>query len=116
MHTYHEEECKFAHVVVRRRIDDFCRGKSSDAGWEHNEEGVYIGHIDEFNYRVGDTFNSTWQQKLYTYYNVEATKIAFEKEGMEYTETTLKDGRIQLRAKFKTAPVSENKIKVHTTR
>ena len=116
LNTYHKEENKIAHVVVRRKLNEHY---SSDIGWERNDEGLFVGHIDEYHYCGEPTppwYDAAWQKKLYTYYNVEATKIAFERQGMEYTESQDKQGRIQLRAKFKAAPVKANKIKIHTTR
>ena len=117
LNTYHEEEHKIAHVIVRRNLGCDYSHRNSDVGWEHNDEGVYVGHIDEFDYQNRTCFDKDWQQKLYTYYNVEATKIAFENKGMDYVETKDKAGRIQLRAKFaKATAAKSNKIKIHATR
>ena len=112
MRNYHENEETKANVIVRRKV--FAGSRNSDIGWERTDEGTFVAHIDSYNYGDATHFSEAWQQRLYTYYNVEATKIAFEKEGLEYTETTDTDGRIQLRAKFKAAPVKTNKIKVHS--
>lgn len=111
--TYHSEEYKKAHVIVRRDIDRFLSGAHSDIGWERNEDGVFVGHIDEYDYRIGMVCDKEWQQKLYTYCNVETLKMEYERQGMEYTESLDAQKRIVLRAKFK-APVTVNRIKTHT--
>ena len=115
LRTYHTEEYKKAHVIVRRSLENGCHwmGRHSDIGWERNEDGVFVGHLDEFNYEVLFHADKEWQQRLYTYCNVETLKIEYERQGMEYTETLDAQKRIVLRAKFK-APVTVNRIKTHT--
>jgi hypothetical protein len=97
LNGYHAEEKNNAHVVVRRKVFGTA---NSDIGWEL-KDGKYVAHIDEFDYGNGSPFNKIWQTKLYTYYNVEKSKIEFEQRGIEYTESKDDKGRIQLRAKFK---------------
>jgi hypothetical protein len=113
--AYHEEEVKYAHVIVRRDLNEFSLGTHSDYGWERNADGVFVGHIDGFNYKVGPQLTSEWQQKLYTYCNVETMKMEFGKQHMECVETVDKQGRIQLRAKFAKAQENKNRTKTYTT-
>lgn len=113
--AYHEEEVKYAHVIVRRDLNEFCHGTYSDYGWERNEEGVFVGHLDEFDYHVGPRLTREWQQKLYTYCNVETMKAEFDKQHMECTETVDNQGRIQLRAKFAKAQENKNRAKTYTS-
>lgn len=117
MNTYHGED-KMAHVIVRRNLNSFSEGRNSDLGFERNDEDLFVGHIDDYDYNNGiQCYDKEWQQKLYTYCEVETAKISFEKKGMEYTETKDQQGRIQLRAKFKViAPENKSRIKIHTAR
>jgi hypothetical protein len=116
LRTYHNEN-KVAHIVVRRNLVDNFNGRASDLGFERNDEGLFVGHIDDFQYPGVTCYNEEWQQHLYTYCEVETAKISFEKKGMEYTETKDQQGRIQLRAKFKViAPENKSRIKIHTAR
>jgi hypothetical protein len=103
--TYHEEEVKHAHVVVRRRL---WVGKHSDVGWERNDEGLFVGHVDDYNYTGSPCYDTDWQRKLYTHCNYQTLKLEYERRGMEITETKAKDGRLQLRAKFKKVAVKES--------
>jgi hypothetical protein len=116
LRTFHENENKRAHVIVRRFLQkgNNWKGKHSDIGWEFNKEGVLIGHIDEFEYDDNPCYDHEWQTKLYTYCEVEAAKIAFEKQGMPYVEKTDKQGRIELRAKFAKAQENKNRAKTYT--
>jgi hypothetical protein len=112
LNTYHTEEHKFAHVIVRRRV--FNNRHSSDIGWEL-VDGVFKAHVDDFEYGGSSIhFNKEWQQKLYTYCNVETMKAEFGKQHMECTETVDKQGRIQLRAKFAKAQENKNRAKTYT--
>ena len=108
--TFHEEEVKHAHVVVRRRLWE---GVHSDAGWERNDEGLFVGHIDDYAYGVnasGLYFSQEWQRKLYTHCNYQTLKLEYERRGMEVTETK-ENGRLQLRAKFKKVAAKETSLR-----
>jgi hypothetical protein len=110
MATFHPEERKHAHVIVKRKV--FKGRFNSDIGWEKNDEGLFVGHIDEFAYNGSPHYGKEWQAKLYTYYNVEVTKKAFTQQGMEIIETKNEKNQIVIRAKYKAAPVQANKIKI----
>jgi hypothetical protein len=117
LRTYYDgDPIKRAHIVVRRDLENFCSGRYSDVGWEKNDEGLYVGHIDEHDYSGCSHYDKNWQERLYTYCNVETLKLEYERKGMEYKEVKTQDGRLQLRAKFKTAPVKTDRIKTHMRR
>lgn len=95
-----------AHVILRRK---YIGSASNDIGFEKTDDGTYRAHISDYD---KSRFDNQWLSKLYTYYNVEKSKIALEEKGIPYTETIDKKGRIQLRAKFKTSDVNTSRIKV----
>jgi hypothetical protein len=110
LRTYHEEEVKYAHIVVRKPLERDVNwiNRHSDAGWERTDEGLFVGHVDSYNYGSHvPHFSEEWQQKLYTHCNYQTLKLEYERRGMEVTETKEKDGRLQLRAKFKKVATKE---------
>jgi len=97
MQAYHKEDrTKKSHIIVRKNVT----GSMSDIGWE-NVDGKYIAHIDDYNYGQRIKVDQNWQNKLYTYYNVEKSKMSLEKRGIEYTESLYK-GKPRLVGRFKT--------------
>jgi hypothetical protein len=71
---------------------------SNDIGWVRNKDGKFEAIISEFDKSY---YNTEWNSKLYTYYNVEKSKMEMDARGIKYTEKIDDKGRIQLRAKFK---------------
>lgn len=102
---YHAEDKKVAHIIVRSLHTKI----PSDIGWEFTKDGCQA-HIDEYHYHDA-CYNKTWQNKLYTHYNVEVTKMAFEAKGIPCEESLDDKGRITLRAKFK-APEQQSRIRI----
>ena len=94
-----------AHVIIRK-------GKihvaANDIGFVKAENGKYRAIISEYDQKY---HNPLWQSKLYTYYNIECSKIALEKKGMTYTEVIDDKGRIQLRSKFTVQTSSKIKVR-----
>lgn len=102
LRTYHAEESKPANVIVRRSVFGHSH---SDLGWAKQKDGTYVAYVDDFDYRQGSNEASlycskTWQNKLYTHYNVELAKMELESKKIPYTETRDKQDRIQIRAQF----------------
>lgn len=94
-----------AHVVIRKNN---VGNAANDLGFVRNEDGRYGAIISDYD---RNHFNNQWCNKLYTYYNIEKSKIELENKGIEYTECKDDVGRIQLRAKFKTSE-KQSRIKV----
>jgi hypothetical protein len=94
-HGFHENETFMANLIVRR-TQDF----GSDIGWERTKEGQYAAHLDDFNYNGIQHYDTDWQTRLYTLYNVEKSKIELESRNIEYEETKDERGRYQIRARF----------------
>ena len=94
-----------AHVIIRRK---YVSGAANDIGFVKDENGKFKAIISDYD---SNAQNHTWLTKLYTYYNVERSKMEFEARGIEYTESKDDKGRIQLRAKFKTEPTSRIQIR-----
>lgn len=94
-----------AHVIIRQQ---FVGGASNDLGFVKNEDGKYAAIISDYD---SSYYNKPWLTKLYTYYNVEKTKLEFENRGITYTETKDDKGRIQLRAKFKAENTSRIQVR-----
>lgn len=84
-----------AHVILRRR---YVGDSSNDIGFVRNKDGKYEAIISEFDKSF---YNADWNSKLYTYYNVEKSKMELDSRGVKYTEQIDDKGRIQLRARFK---------------
>jgi len=94
-----------AHVIIRQQ---YVGSASNDIGFVKNEDGKYAAIISDFD---SSHYNKPWLTKLYTYYNVEKTKLEFENRGIAYTETQDDKGRIQLRAKFKAENTSRIQVR-----
>jgi len=117
LNTYHEEERKYAHVVVRRKV--FSKMYNSDIGWERNSEGMFVGHIDEHNYGDAPVYNAEWLTRLYTYYNIEVNKMSYEKRNIPYEEKIGADGRVEIRAypdRVKKTAAQQVKARAKTSR
>lgn len=96
---YHSEDNKVGHIIIRKQHTTI----PSDIGWELTKDGVYVGHIDSYHYHQGFSgmpcrthYNTEWQQHLYTYYNIECTKMAHEKEGNPCEEIVEPNGEISV--------------------
>jgi hypothetical protein len=97
LRTYHSNENKVAHVVVRRNLRGNFRDYTSDIGWERKDDGTYVAHIDSYDYGNGIfAADDVWQQKLYTYCLVETSKIEMVNNGYEPVESLDDKGRIVL--------------------
>lgn len=98
-HGYHNEETFQANVVVRHS------GTGSDIGWEKNADGSYTSHIDDYNYNAiggNQHYDQAWQNKCYTRYNVEKSKMELEDRKIPYVEGRDDNGRTTITARFKT--------------
>lgn len=81
---------KHAHIIIsKEHIGKY----SNDFGFEKMSDGRYKAHIDE-----GNEYGEEWQNKLYTYYNVEVAKSEYETRGIHCTEETDEKQRIVLKA------------------
>jgi len=69
-----------AHVIIRRQ---HVGAASNDIGFERMPNGQFVSHISEYDQHQ---YNQKWQNQLYTWYGVEATKLACDKEKLRYTE------------------------------
>lgn len=85
---------QLAHVILRRR---FVGGASNDIGFLKGSDGRYISHISEYDQTY---YNSTWQNKLCTYYGVEKSKIELSKKGLKFTEDLDEQQRPRLRVRL----------------
>lgn len=93
---YHQEETFNANVIVRKN-----GSFGSDIGWEKDgRSGVFAAHLDEYNYSSGQHYSKEWQNRLYTFYNVEKAKMELEAKGIEHEELVDDVGRVQVRARF----------------
>lgn len=103
---------KLANVIVRKQYT----GIPADLGFEEKVDAdgntTFVAHIDEYNYS-GMQYNKSWQDKLYTYYNVEKSKMELEAKGIDYSEQKDDKGRIQIKATFKKEANDPNKLMVH---
>lgn len=90
-----------AHVILRRR---FVGSSSNDIGFEQLPNGRFKAHISEFESGTGQyaggtgKYDQKWQDRLYTYYGVEKSKMSFEKKGWKYKEDVDEKQRPRLRA------------------
>ena len=83
-----------ANVILRR---EYVGTASNDIGFEKMPDGKYKAHISEFDSR---RYGETWQNKLFTYYGVEKSKIELEHRGMKYTEDVDEKQRPRIRIKL----------------
>ena len=93
MKTYQGINLREANVIIRQR--DI--GLSNDIGFVKESTGFYTGVIDSY-----QGYDEPWLTRLYTYYNVEKSKIELEKKGIKYTEDKDEKGRIRIKARFAT--------------
>jgi hypothetical protein len=84
-----------ANVIIRRNN---VGGAANDIGFVKNADGTYSSIISEYD---SGYQNDEWQKKLYTYYNFEKAKFECVKKGLSVTEGLTADGRLTLRARFK---------------
>lgn len=106
LYGYHNDvRDQKAHVIMRRQI---VGSAANDIGFVKNADGKYNAIISDFDRTF---YNQDWLNKLYTYYNVEKSKIELETRGIKYHESLDSKGRIQLCAKFETK-TSGNRVKV----
>ena len=110
---YHSTDNKVGHIIIRSEHTKI----PSDIGWE-KKQGVFVGHVDAFQYAGNSTwpqaktvYDEIWHSKLYTYYNIEKSKMALEARGLSYTEVIDTQGRIQLRSKFTVQATSKIKVR-----
>lgn len=108
LNGFHSEDKKFAHVLVTKEHT----GIPADIGFEQTADGTFVAHIDDYKYWTGIQYNQAWQNKLYTYYNVEKSKMEFEAHGIEYEELKDEVGRIVVQGKFKQT-TEPGKVAVH---
>jgi Protein of unknown function (DUF1257) len=109
LNGYHREDNKRGHIIVRKQNT----GIPADIGFEQAEDGTYVAHIDEFHYASAPHYNKAWQDKLYTYYNVEKSKMELEAKGISYDENRDDNGRIVIKATFKPQTNTANKVVAH---
>lgn len=90
-----------AHVIIRKK---YVGPSANDIGFEKKDDGHYVAHISEFDQGIGEYSGGTgkygkkWQENLFTYYGVEAAKMGYESNHVEYTEDEDEEGRPRLRA------------------
>ena len=96
-----------ANVIIRRRL---VGGASNDVGFVRDAEGNYNAIVSEYDQGF---YNAQWREKLYTYYNVEKSKMELEAKGIMYEEQKDDKGRIQIKATFKTETNNPGKIAIH---
>lgn len=97
---YHVEDDKVGHIIIRKQHSNI----PSDIGWEKNEDGIFVGHVDSYNYSwvsKARHYNEKFNNELFTYYNVEKMKMDMEGKGIEYKESLDAKGRPMLVGKFK---------------
>ena len=108
LYGYHgDQRVQTANVIIRRV---HVGSASNDLGFVKNKDGKFQAIISEYD---SGYYDQHWLTKLYTYYNVETSKMEYESRGIEYTESKDDAGRIQLRAKFQ-APANQSRIKTHS--
>jgi len=71
-----------AEVIIRRQhVGD----AANDIGFKKQADGTYTAIISDYDRNY---YNSTWMQKVGTYYAVECSKQSCEARGLPYIETT----------------------------
>ena len=79
-----------ANVIIRRK---FVGGASNDIGFERQADGTYKAIVSDYDrHRYGDQ----WMAKVNQGYGIEQAKSAFMTQGWDVTETTNKQGEVQL--------------------
>lgn len=107
LYGYHgDRREQTAHVIIRR---NHVGSAANDIGFV-KEDGKFQAIISDYD---SGYYDQGWLTKLFTYYNVECSKMAYEAKGIEYTEDRDEAGRIRLRAKFN-APLNQSRIKTHS--
>lgn len=96
-----------ANVIIRRRL---VGSMANDIGFARDAEGNYNAIVSEFDQGF---YNAQWREKLYTYYNVEKSKMELEAKGIDYTEQKDNQGRLQIEATFKKETSNPSKIALH---
>lgn len=101
---------KKANIVVRSKNT----GINADMGWEEvrdaNGRVSFVQHVDEYHYHGAPCYDKTWQNKLYTYYGVEKSKLELEKRKIQYTEDKDPAGRPRIVARFTNLAQEQNMV------
>ena len=93
----YDSKAKKANVIIRAKNN----GISADIGWEFDKaEGVYVSHIDEYEWGGKPHYGKDWQEHLTQFYNLEKSKMLCDENGLEYEES-VEQGDPVLLAKFK---------------
>lgn len=107
LYGYHgDKRAQTANIVIRRHN---VQGAANDLGFVMEKDGTYTAIISDYDQSY---YNKTWQAELYTYYNVEKSKMEFESHGIEYEESKDEVGRIVVQGKFKQTN-EPGKVAVH---
>lgn len=91
--------------VILRKGDNHFFNDYNDIGFVKQPDGTFKAVVSDY-YK-----DPAWLNTLFTYYNVETAKMAFEVKGKEYVESLDDKGRIQLRAKFEAPNTSRIKTR-----
>lgn len=92
-----------AHVIIRRK---YVGSSANDIGFERMSDGRFKAHISEYDQGTGQysghkgKHGKEWQNKLYTYYGIEKSKIEFDNKGMTYKEDVDEKQRPRLRVRI----------------
>jgi hypothetical protein len=89
-----DKRSQLAHVIIRRR---FVGAASNDIGFLRQDDGRFVSHISEYDQ---SRYNTTWQNKLSTYYGVEKSKIELSKKGLSFAEDLDEQQRPRIRVRL----------------
>ena len=106
---YHTDENKVGNIIIRQSNTKI----PSDIGWELGKTGSYVEHVDDYQYWNTDKhYNTEWKSKLYTYYNVELSRMELDAKGIQYKESKDTKGRIQIEAMFEVKDEEQIRIRL----
>lgn len=80
-----------ANIIIRKK---YVGTAANDIGFEKLSNGKYKAHISEYDH---NKYGEKWQNKLFTLYNVEKSKMECEKYNLKYTEDVDEKERPRLR-------------------
>jgi len=80
-----------AEIIIRRQ---HVGGAANDIGFKKQTDGTYAAIISDYDRKF---YNTTWLQKVGTYYAVECSKQTCEAKGLPYKETVDEKNRPVIR-------------------